>query len=427
MSRLGSTLPTDGTTQVADRIPAQGTAAVEMLRRAFGTEFHLIDGQTGEPLYVSPEQPACDWAMLAEMCREVLRRGRAEFLAEETPLLVLAVPLVMSPDQDVVAVASFVTRPVGADEDLTEAAQRLGMDPAAAHAWAQRQSPCSPTLLDRLSSVVLERLVAERRFDELEQEARQLSVHLASTYEEISLLHRLTQKLRISQRDEDLGRMALEWLEEVVPAQGLAIQFLPVARPGDTLAHQARTQTLLLTRGDCPFTSEQFGRLMEHVGLRRATQPVVLNRQVTANPEWPFPEVRQLIAVALVEGENLFGWLAAVNHASQGEFGTVEASLLSSVATIVGIHSGNLELYRQQAELLAGVVRALTSAIDAKDPYTCGHSDRVARIAVRLAQELGCPPENLDTIYLSGLLHDIGKIGINASVLRKPGKLKDVE
>ena len=78
-----------------------------------------------------------------------------------------------------------------------------------------------------------------------------------------------------------------------------------------------------------------------------------------------------------------------------GEFGTSEANLLSSVAAILGIHSGNAELYRQQAELLAGIVRALTSAIDAKDPYTCGHSDRVARVAVRLAEELGCDAKTM--------------------------------
>jgi putative nucleotidyltransferase with HDIG domain len=134
-----------------------------------------------------------------------------------------------------------------------------------------------------------------------------------------------------------------------------------------------------------------------------------------------------MVVVPLAEGDNLFGWLAAFNHASGEEFGTVQASLLSSVGVILGTHSGNTELYRQQSELMAGIIRALTSAIDAKDPYTCGHSDRVARVAVRLAQELGCDHETVDTIYLSGLLHDIGKIGIDDQVLRKPGKLTDEE
>jgi len=104
---------------------------------------------------------------------------------------------------------------------------------------------------------------------------------------------------------------------------------------------------------------------------------------------------------------NLFGWLAALNKDQQAEFGSSEASLLASVAAILGVHAGNLELYRQQAEFLADVVRALTSAIDAKDPYTCGHKRTGGRVSVRLAKELGCSPKELETIYLSGLLHDI--------------------
>src|SRR5690606_13199549 len=61
------------------------------------------------------------------------------------------------------------------------------------------------------------------------------------------------------------------------------------------------------------------------------------------------------------------------------------------------------------------------------DPYTCGHSDRVARIAVRIARHMGCTPSMLNTLYMAGLLHDIGKIGIDDQVLRKPGRLTEAE
>jgi putative nucleotidyltransferase with HDIG domain len=133
------------------------------------------------------------------------------------------------------------------------------------------------------------------------------------------------------------------------------------------------------------------------------------------------------VLVPLAEGKRLFGWMAAFNHVDGREFGTVEASLMGSIGSILGIHSSNLDLYRQQADDLAGVVRAMSLAIDAKDPYTHGHSDRVAQVAVKIAQELGCDIEVLKTIYLGGLLHDIGKIGIDDNVLRKPGKLNDAE
>jgi putative nucleotidyltransferase with HDIG domain len=192
------------------------------------------------------------------------------------------------------------------------------------------------------------------------------------------------------------------------------------------MSHESRREPHLLTHGRCPIESDDLTRIVEHFGLKPG-QPLIVNPPATLEKTWPCPGVREMVLVSLSEGENCFGWLAAFNHNEGAQFGTVEASLLSSVGVILGIHSGNSELYEQQREFFAGVVRALTSAIDAKDPYTCGHSDRVARVSVRLAEELGCDRRQVETIYLSGLLHDVGKIGIDDTVLRKPGKLTDTE
>src|SRR5262249_46511397 len=63
----------------------------------------------------------------------------------------------------------------------------------------------------------------------------------------------------------------------------------------------------------------------------------------------------------------------------------------------------------------------------AKDPYTYGHSERVARIGVELGRELGLGEDDLGDIYLAGLLHDVGKIGIRDDVLNKPDALTEEE
>jgi putative nucleotidyltransferase with HDIG domain len=260
----------------------------------------------------------------------------------------------------------------------------------------------------------------------LEKQMEEMSVHMAAVYEEISLLHRLTRDLRLSKTDEELARTALQWLLEIVPAEGIGLILLPVAEQNDNFLGNVRTKPVLLTAGDFPFGTDAFLALADQFQVRSAKDPVVKNFSEQPLVFASVP-LRNLIAVPVLEGENLFGYLAAVNHVRGEQFGSMEANLLHSVATIIGVHSGNIDLYRQQAELLAGVVKALTSAIDAKDPYTCGHSDRVARIAVRLAQELGYPSETLSRVYLAGLLHDIGKIGVHDAVLQKPGKLTDQE
>ena len=453
------------------------SVAGHLLQQAFGVEFHLIDVESGRIVHRCGQQPLGGCGNWTELCREVARRGEVEFIGEASPFLVLAIPLGNAPDRDgarneadpqspLVAVATFLSRPLGDVENLSPAAQLLGFDVDGITAWARCQTPWEAQALQRAAGQFLERLADRRRIEDLTrageadrrriegliEERQSLSENLSTTYEEISLLYRLTQNLKLSQGDQHLGQMALEWLAEAVPAEALVLLLLSADAASDTFSQQTRTEQLFLTHGDSPIDAEQLLRLVEHLGLKPSSRPFVANPPATSDDAWPCPQIRQAVVVPLGEGDNVFGWLAAINHVDgnhvdrnktdndesgalntddgeigKGEFGTVEASLLGSVGAILGIHSGNIDLYRQQADMFAGVVRALTSAIDAKDRYTHGHSDRVARISLRLASELGCAEETSNSIYLAGLLHDIGKIGIDDNVLHKPGKLSDEE
>ena len=128
--------------------------------------------------------------------------------------------------------------------------------------------------------------------------------------------------------------------------------------------------------------------------------------------------VRRSVAVA-DDLQTLVGWIVAVNPVDDRRFASLEVELIRPVASLVGAQRTNGRLYGELKELLFGVIRSLTSAIDAKDPYTSGHSERVARIAVRLAEELGLSANERGDLYLMGLLHDVGKIGIDDTVLKK--------
>jgi len=72
-------------------------------------------------------------------------------------------------------------------------------------------------------------------------------------------------------------------------------------------------------------------------------------------------------------------------------------------------------------------IRALAEAIDAKDAYTRGHSERVAVYASQLAREMGLPKETIERVYFSGLLHDVGKIGVPDAIITKPDRLTEEE
>ncbi len=87
----------------------------------------------------------------------------------------------------------------------------------------------------------------------------------------------------------------------------------------------------------------------------------------------------------------------------------------------------SFELYTKMRKVYLDTIRALAAAIDAKDPYTKGHSERVAKMSVTLAQELNLSGRELENIEYTALLHDIGKIGIADSILGKKGSLTSQE
>jgi HD-GYP domain-containing protein (c-di-GMP phosphodiesterase class II) len=90
-----------------------------------------------------------------------------------------------------------------------------------------------------------------------------------------------------------------------------------------------------------------------------------------------------------------------------------------------------IEQIRRQAavnkELFMGSIRMLANAIDEKDPYTRGHSDRVAYYSAMIAKHMGMPPEEVERVQLAGIIHDVGKIGIEDKILRKAAALTDDE
>lgn len=144
---------------------------------------------------------------------------------------------------------------------------------------------------------------------------------------------------------------------------------------------------------------------------------------------WNDQELRVTIRQALetVRMRRELERLHGVARDQNRELQRVNAALQSMNHDLEGkVQSRTRELRQKHTELrlaYISTVRALAEAIDAKDPYTRGHSERVGIYGTRIARELGCDNRFVERIYLGGLLHDIGKIGVPDSVIKKPGPL----
>jgi putative nucleotidyltransferase with HDIG domain len=133
------------------------------------------------------------------------------------------------------------------------------------------------------------------------------------------------------------------------------------------------------------------------------------------------------------------GLAASTRAISRGEFHQRSpvrgASEISELAENFNKMAGDIEEYierlkesaEENRELFVGSIRMLAAAIDEKDPYTRGHSGRVAKYSTLIGRELGLSAEDLDKLRISALLHDVGKIGVEDRVLKKPGALTPEE
>jgi HD-GYP domain-containing protein (c-di-GMP phosphodiesterase class II) len=293
----------------------------------------------------------------------------------------------------------------------------------------------SARLAVALADAKLTNLRNERRISQVQQQNEQCVHQITTDFEELSWLRAVVENFEIGDVNQGLLPLAmsvLPSLQELICAKALFCFNSRVGSDG-RIEH-----TLLHGAGEIqPRMAAADQLLVEH--LRRPRQGVqVFNARGSESSLFR----NYILAPIASHGEQL-GWLLAVDKVppldwhtagepsywdpNLFEFGTTEAGLVTTVCGMFATHGRNIELFRDREAMTVGVLRALINTIDAKDAYTCGHSDRVSSMAKRMAVQLGLPEKECDEIRISGLLHDVGKIGIPDHVLGKPGKLTDEE
>lgn len=329
-------------------------------------------------------------------------------------LTVHAVPLVYRRQVIAYLAGAGRTSALADGEELLRACSRLGIDaPWLVSAAGQVPAIAAAQLASmvRMQSALLIQRLRQRDAD---REIRAIASHLSNAYEELALLDRLSRGMRLGRSSDDFLRQLCLDAMEVLGLRGMGVVvrgeggiwrpslFGPIAMPLDDVEHL----------GDI---------LIERLG--RLCKPVVVN-DLDAEPSlgWLKAWARQLIAVPFERHERLLGCLFGLQK-SEGEFDSVDSKLLTGIAAEASIFLENVRLFEDVHGLMMGLLHSLTSAVDAKDAYTCGHSERVALLSRHLAEKLGLGPRVVERVYMAGLLHDVGKIGVPESVLQKTGKL----
>jgi HD-GYP domain-containing protein (c-di-GMP phosphodiesterase class II) len=273
-----------------------------------------------------------------------------------------------------------------------------------------------------------------------EEQIEKVSTELAQTYEELVLLHRLSTNMKVTEADSNYLQMACDSLTEIVSVEGIAIllekmiddeRHWVIAAGSGLIDMDEQTAAMLHSRLADEIHSGKEALLDSDVDspFRYDWQGRVKN--IIAVPLFSKDKSESQITGRARNGSAVMGFMVAINRIGKQDFDSTDAKLFNSVAGGCAVFIENGRLFKDLKELFIGSLKALTSSIDAKDTYTHGHSERVAYIsrwiAERLSRRESLDEEQIHKVYLAGLLHDIGKIGIEETVLRKNGRLTEQE
>lgn len=134
-------------------------------------------------------------------------------------------------------------------------------------------------------------------------------------------------------------------------------------------------------------------------------------------------ERKTLICAPLMVMDEIIGTISVVNKSDNSQFFAYELEMLTTIAAQAAIAIKNATRYDEQQQTYLNTIQALVTAIEASDSYTKGHSERVTRYSVEIGRRFNLSSDRLQILERAAILHDIGKIGIDLSLLHKEGKL----
>ena len=143
-------------------------------------------------------------------------------------------------------------------------------------------------------------------------------------------------------------------------------------------------------------------------------------------PSSPAGRPLQVLAVPLAT-EGRPGIFCLIHLDPEKSFRASDVKLMESLAEQVRLASTNAVLFEDLQLFLMATVKSLVGAIEEKDPYTSGHSERVNLVSMLIGRAMNLRPEQMETLRWASILHDVGKIGMPESILRKPGRLSGSE
>ncbi len=287
----------------------------------------------------------------------------------------------------------------------------------------------SLSIVEARSQTLVQRAVDPTKLEFLSQVSRRKDDAdlLASAQKYLTTLHKVSDILSRATGVEALFDSILSAILEVSGGDRAAILMRP---PDGTSSDNAVDMVAVRTTDGSSSGAVTLSRTVVNdvleKGISAFTDDALADERYIGGESIIRQRIRSVMCAPMRTTDTILGVLYVDSRAAR-EFSEAELELLAAVGNQAGIALHRAKLMAEVERLFLDVMKAIASIIDAKDGYTHKHSERVAAFGVRLAHHLGFDADSRSVVELSGLLHDVGKIGVPDAILNKPGKLTEAE
>jgi HD-GYP domain-containing protein (c-di-GMP phosphodiesterase class II) len=299
-------------------------------------------------------------------------------------------------------------------EYLHALCQASGADTTIIRDMIRSLNPVATQDVQRVASMFQFAWNAQTTSDKNQQTSESVGQELADSYEEINLLYTITGNMNSVNHPKRFISLACEELLQTLPYEWIGVQL----RVGERLP---RVGNELIFAGNAP---ADVSEVVQSAAHEIGTTSIVSHGEDSLSTRLG----KATIIEPILSDGTVIGVLVAANKQGvDNDASSVDIQLLAATAAQLAIFLENALLYEDLNATFLGTLEALTASIDAKDKYTCGHSQRVALLTAQLAEKAGLNADQIDRCRIAGLVHDIGKIGVPEKVLTKKGGLTNKE
>ena len=283
--------------------------------------------------------------------------------------------------------------------------------------WA-RYEPADVKTLEK----VLNWMSDDLRQAELNQQIiDQFSEKMILAYEQTILLFKLARYMNRVTEPAEMMQAACTQMYEILPFEWAAVQFNRSNSVTPDLAGR------FFLSGNLPCDPTEFQQRVDKLLYESPNDGWTRLLDPQQSPLAAMVQSEIVIDPITHDDHPVGGILAGNKRGPDSDIDSSETQFVDAMSDLLSVFHQNISRFAQQRELFWGTLRALTASIDAKDAYTRGHSQRVALLASQLASAMGMNADQVERVRISGIVHDVGKIGVPEAVLCKRGRLTDEE